>query len=390
MLCWEQLTKLQKANNIHHAAYIGSTLDCLADMKSIHNLALTQPNMQIRNNNLYVSDNARVLYDELLYRFPADPERGPTCLDNFDNILNGNDHRQFGMTKTIQQIIYEKFIKECTIKTRLRVESCQKEATVLITTGAKLDEFYYAEKNRSFLYNLYINLGIDLPFIKEQNCRCNSGSRFCDKQGLHTGTQCPLGNHRQTRHNGVQKVWADLFRKSGYTCMLESMNLLRSVNEESQARTDITVNNWENAIPLELDITITDPRNLSDVLTHIPSPQEAAKRAEARKINKYNENINRAGGLFKPLVMETFGRFGDIARNIFKKLIDIIAINSGKEKSWLSTYWKSKLVVNMRKLYIQGMRNHFSSLNIQESELSLQSQEEIENINYQNIFLPFR
>ena len=172
--------------------------------------------------------------------------------------------------------------------------------------------------------------------------------------------------------------------------MLESMNLLRSVNEESQARTDITVNNWENAIPLELDITITDPRNLSDVLTHIPSPQEAAKRAEARKINKYNENINRAGGLFKPLVMETFGRFGDIARNIFKKLIDIIAINSGKEKSWLSTYWKSKLVVNMRKLYIQGMRNHFSSLNIQESELSLQSQEEIENINYQNIFLPFR
>ena len=44
----------------------------------------------------------------------------------------------------------------------------------------------------------------------------------------------------------------------------------------------------------------------------------------------------------------------------------------------------------MRKLYIQGMRNHFSSLNFQDSELSLQNQEEIENINYQNIFLPFR
>ena len=80
--------------------------------------------------------------------------------------------------------------------------------------------------------------------------------------------------------------------------------------------------------------------------------------------------------------METFGRFGDIARNIFKKLID-------KDKAWLSTYWKSKLVITMRKLYMQGMRNHFSSLNIQDSKLSLQSQEEIENINYQNIFLPF-
>ena len=85
--------------------------------------------------------------------------------------------------------------------------------------------------------------------------------------------------------------------------------------------------------------------------------------------------------------METFGRFGDIARNILKTLIDILSINSGKNKAWLSTYWKSKLVITMRKLYIQGMRNHFSSLNIQDSELSLQSQEEIENINYQNIFL---
>ena len=75
-----------QAINTHHAAYIGSTIDCLEDMKSIHSLALTQPNGSIRNNNLYVSDNARVLYDELLYRFPADPGRGSTCLDNFDNI----------------------------------------------------------------------------------------------------------------------------------------------------------------------------------------------------------------------------------------------------------------------------------------------------------------
>ena len=141
------------------------------------------------------------------------------------------------------------------------------------------------------------------------------------------------------------------------------MNLLRLINEDSQARTDITVNNWENSTPMELDVTITDPRNLSNVLTHIPNPQEAAKRAESQKINKYNENINRAGGIFKPLVMETFGRFGDIARNIFKTLIDILSINSGKNKAWLSTYWKSKLVITMRKLYIQGMRNHFSSLN---------------------------
>ena len=102
---------------------------------------------------------------------------------------------------------------------------------------------------------------------------------------------------------------------------------------------------------MELDVTITDPRNLSNVLTHIP---------KAQKINKYNENINRAGGIFKPLVMETFGRFGDIARNIF----NILSINSGKNKAWLSTYWKSKLVITMRKLYLQGMRNHFSSLNI--------------------------
>ena len=100
--------------------------------------------------------------------------------------------------------------------------------------------------------------------------------------------------------------------------MLENMNILRLINEESQARTDITVNNWENAIPLELDTTITDPRNLSDGLTHIPSPEEAAKRAEARKMNKYNENINRAGRLFKPLVMKTFVRFGFVI-NLLEK-----------------------------------------------------------------------
>ena len=52
---------------------------------------------------------------------------------------------------------------------------------------------------------------------------------------------------------------------------------------------------------MELDVTITDPRNLSNVLTHIPNPQKAVKRAEAQKINKYNENSNRAGGIFKLL-----------------------------------------------------------------------------------------
>jgi hypothetical protein len=88
---------------------------------------------------------------------------------------------------------------------------------------------------------------------------------------------------------------------------------------------------------LDIDVTIVDQSAL-------PGAKSAA--AEAAKGKLYNEHIQSAGGLFKPFVIETYGRWGAEARNyIFPHLIDRIVTIRGWDRSIASNYWKTRITL---------------------------------------------
>ncbi len=60
--------------------------------------------------------------------------------------------------------------------------------------------------------------------------------------------------------------------------------------------------------------------------------------------------------MFKPLIFESFGRWGADARSVFKNLVERIVSRDGKLKSAVSSYWRSRLCFAMHKMSAHGMR----------------------------------
>jgi hypothetical protein len=73
----------------------------------------------------------------------------------------------------------------------------------------------------------------------------------------------------------------------------------------------------------DIDVSITDHRQLvhgNKAAKHLLTPSMQASIVEKRKVDKYNSCLTKSGNLFKPYVIETNGRWGDVMRYEFSKL----------------------------------------------------------------------
>ncbi len=102
-----------------------------------------------------------------------------------------------------------------------------------------------------------------------------------------------------------------LIRFAGYHCNTERSDTLRSIDDTTNQRTDITVYGWTATATLEIDVSVTDDRQLlkGGARTTTIHPFESSQRREQHKIHKYREKVELAGSVFEHFCIRK-GRLG--------------------------------------------------------------------------------
>jgi hypothetical protein len=101
-------------------------------------------------------------------------------------------------------------------------------------------------------------------------------------------------------------------------------------------------------VSYEVDLGITDARSL-DNATGVPLAGAAAAAMELTKDTRYKGRVERGGG-------KVGGRFGEPATEVFKELVHAVSQQTHMSNSLVSSIWKQRLVVTLKRVNIQQQR----------------------------------
>ena len=179
-------------------------------------------------------------------------------------------------------------------------------------------------------YNVAIKwwLGLDTS--------CGSSCAFCpdfilDPLGHHAST-CKRGGDAVHRHNLLRDVFADSCRLAHLPVKLEVGNNLTPDHDHSRPA-DVLVHNWSLGKPAAFDFCVTSPLNSLILSEAGVSSGVAAQASEIRKHNSNDAKCVELGWVCIPLVVETYGAWGQEAVKTFAQLASRLAIACSKPKS---------------------------------------------------------
>ena len=160
---------------------------------------------------------------------------------------------------------------------------------------------------------------------------------------------CNYGNERQSTHNAIRNAVIELFKHAGLIIRPEDPSLNKRV--DTKKKTDFTCDNFLPGVPITFDASITDPRQF---VLMSPQPGKAAKVREREKIKKHEPDMSKSGAIFRPFVLESFGRWGPVTRVIFKELVSRVMQSSNTHslslsKDTVTHYWRSKITMAMHR-----------------------------------------
>jgi hypothetical protein len=245
-----------------------------------------------------------------------------------------------------------------------RLYSCSHEGGILITALPTYKDFRITTPHL-FRERLLTRLGLPYYAIPCGPCRCNPrDDTVVDPQGYHLLSVCKLGNQRQATHNAVVAELSLLFSHAGLTTRKEDSEIIKMVNMDSSERVDLTCDNFQPGVPLSIDVAVTDPRQLRD---KSPCQGKAASVLEKVKRKHYGPIYEKAGAIFSPFVVESFGRWGNCARQLFdlviqKMHIDGTRASSSLPKPWLVHYWRSRITMALHRQACIGIHKRITSL----------------------------
>ena len=166
---------------------------------------------------------------------------------------------------------------------------------------------------------------------------CGSSCAFCpdsilDPLGHHAST-CKRGGDAVHRHNLLRDVFADSCRLAHLPVKLEVGNNLTPDHDHSRPA-DVLVHNWSLASLQPLtSICVTSPLNSLILSEAGVSSGVAAQASEIRKHNSNDAKCVELGWVCIPLVVETYGAWGQEAVKTFAQLASRLAIACSKPKS---------------------------------------------------------
>jgi hypothetical protein len=210
-----------------------------------------------------------------------------------------------------------------------------------------------------------MRFGMPYDAIPAGPCHCdNKRSYNIDKEGYHILSGCNLGNQRQTTHNAVVKQLCSMLTHAGIINRTEDTQIIQSVELHSKKRMDITADNFAPGISLNIDVSITDPRQL-----HLSKaiPGKAAEMREIHKKQIYGQIYKKAGHMFSPFVIESFGRWGSLAKKTFRAVMDYMAVHGSQAfshlpKSRVVNYWRAKVTMAMHRQACIGVHQRIQSI----------------------------
>jgi len=150
---------------------------------------------------------------------------------------------------------------------------------------------------------------------------------------------------------------AELIRQGGYHCNTERSEILRTIDDTTQQRTDITVYGWTATGTLEIDVSITDYRQLlrGGARTTTILPFESSLQREQYKIGKYRQKVEDAGCKFEPFVSEKEG-LGPNAIKLVEHFVNKAHGRTGVPYSILKNYWIQRLTIAVRRTGMQCLQ----------------------------------
>ena len=179
-------------------------------------------------------------------------------------------------------------------------------------------------------YNVALQwwLGLDTSY--------GSSFAFCpdsilDPLGHHAST-CKRGGDTVHRHNLLRDVFADSCRLAHLPVKLEVGNNLTPDHDHSRPA-DVLVHNWTLGKPAAFDFCVTSPLNSLILSEAGVSSGVAAQASEIRKHNSNDAKCVELGWVCIPLVVETYGAWGQVAVKTFAQLASRLAIACSKPKS---------------------------------------------------------
>ena len=157
--------------------------------------------------------------------------------------------------------------------------------------------------------------------------------------------------------NTVLSALSEMFTEAGLINRTEDSETLKLCEIGTKQRIDLTADNFEPGRSMNIDVSITNPRSIQ---SKSASAGKAAEIREKEKVKHYAEMIESTGSLFSPFVIESFGRWGNHARQLFKSLIERIITNSARssfhfQKSSIVYYWKAKITMALHRQACTGL-----------------------------------
>jgi hypothetical protein len=354
---------IQSAEFTHIAAYSASIIavhQTIGELKFTDHYFINDVNKILENLR-----NISSVYHQI-FKNEFDLENK---LEPFEDILIADKRKlQKKFSSYINNFKYKNLWDRSTTDDRLRIDSASREGGVLITTIPKHDDLRI-KSDLEFVERLSMRLGLPISYINEQPCTCNNNTNLIGADGYHLLSQCKFSSKTKIEtHNAVRDTWIELARNAGYKVEREDNIFCQSVlGNSSKVKMDFVVKNYKGLSPLLADISVIDPRSLLSQNRNgrqIHEPGDAAAKREKEKIAKHAVLTANNDAVFKPLIIESFGRWGEEARKLFKELIILLQERTGAQKSSLTAYWRSRITFSLFKTAALGLRRRAQDINI--------------------------
>jgi len=355
---------LLDAPNTHHAAFVAASVECRPQLHHMHAISTrtdeeeappTTPTAEQHYQNLIDTTETFTGADGHEYKLPPFAELADEAEDKL----------QVAITRVVQACRAHKILQQAAPSMRARLIFCAGTGSAMFQAIPKVTTPHLAfpPDGTAYLAAVSVQLGLAIGFIVAQECvGCTVGERHVNRDGYHLQSQCKKNNSRFRVHDTLRDNLAELIRQGGYQCNTERSDILRTIDDTTQQRTDITVYGWTATGTLEIDVSVTDHRQLlrGGARTTTILPFETSLQREKYKIGKYREKVEEAGCVFEPFVSEKEG-LGPNAIKLVEHFVNKAHGRSGVPLSILKNYWIQRLTIAMRLTAMQCL--HDSAMN---------------------------
>jgi hypothetical protein len=193
-------------------------------------------------------------------------------------------------------------------------------------------------------FSMLLRWWLGISVLCETPCPEAGCPEKLDPLGDHA-VMCACGPSRISRHDSVNWTWARELKSAGFHVSIE-----QHVDPDSNRRSaDTLVDNWDHGAQCAQDWVITHTLQHSAVTKRTLDPNMAVKNAEAYKNSYAKDCCNAVGVDFLPLATDTFGGFGELARQAIKKVASQARLCRGADERLTGGRLLQRLQVSVMK-----------------------------------------